>query len=128
MFDYILNCIAGSILFSCLLYLEIDDFVMDLIPPGVMVFRHLDVAMARERFPNPALAQPLGDCFPDMAGMELKEDTVINTDTAIDSMGFTMVICRLEANFDVRIPDRQWSKLQTLGDVVDAIEKRLAKA
>ena len=68
------------------------------------------------------------ECVPDMEGTELKEDTVINTDTAIDSMGFTMVICRLEANFDVRIPDRQWSKLQTLGDVVDAIEKRLPKA
>ena len=68
------------------------------------------------------------DCFPEMDGQELTENTVINTDTAIDSMGFTMVICRLEANFDVRIPDRQWSKLQTLGDVVDAIEKRLPKA
>ena len=65
------------------------------------------------------------DCFPDMAGMELKEDTVINTDTAIDSMGFVLVICKLEALFDVRIPERQWQKLQTLGDVVDAICKRL---
>lgn len=67
------------------------------------------------------------ECVPDMEGTPLTEDTVINTDTAIDSMGFTMVICRLEANFDVRIPDRQWSRLQTLGDVVDAIEKRLPK-
>ena len=32
------------------------------------------------------------DCFPDMSGMELNEDTVINTDTAIDSMGFVLVI------------------------------------
>ena len=67
------------------------------------------------------------ECVPEMEGTELREDTVINTDTAIDSMGFTMVICRLEANFDVQIPNRQWQKLQTLGDVVDAIEKRLNK-
>ena len=67
------------------------------------------------------------ECVPDLEGTPLREDTVINTDTAIDSMGFTMVICRLEANFDVRIPDLQWSRLQTLGDVVDAIEKRLPK-
>ena len=67
------------------------------------------------------------ECVPDMEGTPLSEDSVINTDTAIDSMGFTMVICRLEANFDVRIPDRQWSRLQTLGDVVDAIEKRISK-
>ena len=65
------------------------------------------------------------DCFPDMAGTELNEDTVINTETAIDSMGFVLIICRLEAMFDVRIPERQWQKLSTLGDVADAIQKRL---
>lgn len=67
------------------------------------------------------------DCFPDMQGTDLKEDSVINTETAIDSMGFVLVICKLEAIFNVKIPDRQWSKLQTLGDVADAIEKRLPK-
>ncbi len=66
------------------------------------------------------------DCFPDMKDVELQEDTVINTETAIDSMGFVLVICKLEALFDVRIPERQWKKLQTLGDVVDAIWKRIA--
>ena len=65
------------------------------------------------------------DCFPDLKDAELEEDTVINTETAIDSMGFVLVICKLEALFDVRIPERQWKKLQTLGDVVDAIYKRL---
>ncbi len=65
------------------------------------------------------------DCFPDMRETELKEDSVINTETAIDSMGFVLVICKLEALFDVRIPERQWQKLQTLGDVADAIMKRL---
>lgn len=65
------------------------------------------------------------ECVPEIEGMELNEDTVINTDAAIDSMGFTMVICRLEARYDVRIPNRQWQKLQTLGDVVTAIESRM---
>ncbi len=65
---------------------------------------------------------------PELEGMPLEEDTVINTDTGIDSMGFTLIICRLEATFNVRIPSRQWQKLQTLGSVVDAIEKRLPKA
>ena len=40
-------------------------------------------------------------------------------------MGFTLVICRLEAKYDVRIPNRQWQKLQTFGDVVTAIETRI---
>ena len=68
------------------------------------------------------------ECVPDMEGMPIYEDTVINTDTAIDSMGFTLIICRLEAAFDVRIPNRQWQKLSTVKDVVDAIEKRMPKA
>ena len=67
------------------------------------------------------------DCFPDMRELDLKEDSVINTETAIDSMGFVLVICKLEALFDVRIPERQWSKLSTLGDVVDALYKRVEK-
>ena len=68
------------------------------------------------------------DCFPDLAEQELTEDTVINTETAIDSMGFILIICKLEALFDVKIPERQWKKLSTLGDVVSAIEKYLPKA
>ena len=68
------------------------------------------------------------DCFPDMKDLDLREDSVINTETAIDSMGFVLVICKLEALFDVKIPERQWKKLQTLGDVVDAIYKRLPNA
>ncbi|MBR0200224.1 MAG: acyl carrier protein [Oscillospiraceae bacterium] len=68
------------------------------------------------------------NCFPDMEGQELTEDTVINTETAIDSMGFVLVICKLEALFDIKIPERQWAKLSTLGDVADAIMKRLPKA
>ncbi len=64
------------------------------------------------------------ECVPETEDQELNESSVINTDTAIDSMGFTLIICRLEAAFDVKIPDRQWQKLYTIGDVVSAIEKR----
>lgn len=67
------------------------------------------------------------DCVPELEDMELREDSVVNTDMAIDSMGFILIICRLEALFDIRIPERQWQKLSTLGDVVDAIMKRLDK-
>ena len=67
------------------------------------------------------------ECAPELEGTPLNEDTVINTDTGIDSMGFILLICRLEAVFDVKIPNRQWNKLQTLGAVADAIIKRLPK-
>ena len=68
------------------------------------------------------------DCFPDMEVDKLQEDSVINTETAIDSMGFVLIICKLEALFDIKIPERQWAKLSTLGDVADAVMKRLPKA
>jgi acyl carrier protein len=67
------------------------------------------------------------NCYPDMEGQKLEESTVINTETAIDSMGFILIICKLEALFGVKIPERQWAKLSTVGDVADAIIKRLPK-
>ncbi|MBQ1483730.1 MAG: acyl carrier protein [Eubacterium sp.] len=70
----------------------------------------------------------IADCFPDMEGETFDENTIVNTDTGIDSMGFVLVICKLEALFDIRIPERQWKKLSTLGDVADAIQKRLPSA
>lgn len=67
------------------------------------------------------------ESVPELEGRPLEEATVINTDTGIDSMGFTLIMCRLEARFDTKIPDRQWSKLNTLGDVVSAFERRMAR-
>lgn len=67
------------------------------------------------------------DCFPDMRDVPLEENTVVNTETAIDSMGFILVICKLEAFFNIKIPQRQWSKMSTLGDVADAVQKALEK-
>ena len=67
------------------------------------------------------------DSLPELEGKEFDESTVINTDTGIDSMGFTLIICRLEARFDVKIPTRQWARLSTFGDVVNAIEKRTGR-
>ena len=66
-------------------------------------------------------------CAPDLEGTPIYLDTVINTDMAVDSMGFTLIICRLEAVFDIKIPSRQWARLSTFGDVVNAIEKRVNK-
>jgi len=63
------------------------------------------------------------DNVPEMAGENLTEDTVLNTETAVDSMGFILIVTKLEGAFDVRIPDGEWNKMSTLGDVVDAIER-----
>ena len=63
------------------------------------------------------------DCVPELADMEITEDSVINTDMGMDSMNFILVICKLEAEFGVKIPNRLWKKLSTLGDVLDALQK-----
>ncbi len=65
------------------------------------------------------------ECAPDIEGKELTEETVINTDTGVDSMGVTLIMCRLEATLNVKVPQRQWKKLFTLGDVVDAFYAQL---
>ncbi len=67
------------------------------------------------------------ECVPELEGVEIDENSVVNTDMGMDSMNFILVICKLEALFDVKIPERQWNKLSTLGEVVDAFEKRLKK-
>ena len=36
------------------------------------------------------IRQVIRDCVPEMVGSDLSEDTVINTETAIDSMGFIL--------------------------------------
>ena len=63
------------------------------------------------------------DCVPELADAEITEASVVNTDMGMDSMNFILVICKLEAEFDMRIPNRQWSKISTLGELINAIEK-----
>ena len=67
------------------------------------------------------------DNVPDMFGTELGEDTVLNAESNVDSMGFILVVTKLEGELNVRIPDREWDKIRTLGDLVDTVYKYLPK-
>ncbi len=67
------------------------------------------------------------DNVPDMFGSELNEDTVLNAADNVDSMGFILVITKLEGEYNVKIPDDEWNRLRTLGDAVDAIMKYMPK-
>ena len=69
------------------------------------------------------IRQVIRDCVPELADIEITEDSVVNTDMGMDSMNFILVICKLEAEFGVKIPNRLWKKLSTLGDVLDALQK-----
>ena len=62
--------------------------------------------------------------MPDMFGRvdAMTEDTLLNNkDGNIDSMGFILIITKLESEFDASVPDSKWNNITTLGELVDAI-------
>ncbi|MBQ6622554.1 MAG: hypothetical protein IJH75_06935 [Mogibacterium sp.] len=67
------------------------------------------------------------DFIPELQDAELTEESVINTDTSIDSLSLIMLITKVESTFDIRIPQKKWVTINTLGELVDVVEGRLAK-
>ena len=65
------------------------------------------------------------DSAPEFEKVDLKEETVINTDAALDSMGFIYIMCKIEGEFGIKIPEKRWDKMRTLGDLVNEIERAL---
>ncbi len=56
---------------------------------------------------------------------DITEDSILNTDTGLDSMRFIYVMTKIESTFNIKIPERKWSKLVTMKDVIDAVEEEL---
>ncbi len=69
------------------------------------------------------IAAVVHDSVPELADVELREDTVINSDLRMESMELILIICKLEDECGAHIPNRLWSRFSTLGQVVDAIEQ-----
>lgn len=65
--------------------------------------------------------------MPGFENMEVDEASRINTEQGFDSMTFVYIMCKIESMYEISIPKRKWEKMVTLGDVLDAIEKELAK-
>lgn len=61
------------------------------------------------------------DNVPDAFGSELDENTLLNSGANLDSMGYILVITKLEGELGVHIPETEWDKLRTIGDVADAV-------
>ena len=55
--------------------------------------------------------------------IELDENTKINTQKELDSMTFIYLMCKLEEEFHIEIPEKKWVNFKTLGDVIDEIER-----
>ena len=65
------------------------------------------------------------DFIPELQDAELDEDSVINTDTNIDSLSLIMLITKVESTFEIRIPRKQWTTINTLGELLDKVEALL---
>lgn len=68
------------------------------------------------------IVKTVHESMPDIDTGALKEDTNF-AETGIDSMGFMLLICKLESMYDIKIPDEQWQKLTTMNDLIEAIQK-----
>lgn len=65
--------------------------------------------------------------MPGFENLQYDESARINTEAGFDSMTFVYIMCKIEAAFGIEIPKRRWEKMSTLKDMIDAVEKELAK-
>jgi acyl carrier protein len=68
----------------------------------------------------------LKSSLPELAERELTEESTVNEDKGLDSMTFTWIMCQIEDEFSVTIPQKKWRKLSKLGDLISAVEQELA--
>lgn len=78
--------------------------------------------MTREEIYN-AVLKTVHESMPDIDTSIFHEDTVF-TETGIDSMGFMLIICKLESQYNIKIPDERWQQLTTVHDLIDEIKQR----
>lgn len=57
---------------------------------------------------------------------EITLDSNINID-GFESLNFIMLICEIESDYGIKIPDKVWKKLRTVGDVVNAVAEAVEK-
>lgn len=57
--------------------------------------------------------------------VNLTEKTKIDKNLGISSLGVVQIICGLEDEFDIEIPNSVIKKLKTVGDVIKYLEENL---
>jgi acyl carrier protein len=62
----------------------------------------------------------------DLTGIEVRADAVLGTDIPIDSRDMLRALSRMEARFHVRFTPQDTLTMRTVGDVVAAVNRRLA--
>lgn len=67
----------------------------------------------------------ISEYLPDIDINTIGDDTTLGNVDVFDSMTILLIITKLEAFYGIEIPDRKWRKLQTFGDVVEAVYAEL---
>ena len=57
--------------------------------------------------------------------LPINKDTVLRTDLKINSYDFVQIICAIEDEFDIEIPDRELAHMITVKDVTNFIEANI---
>ena len=57
--------------------------------------------------------------------IEIDEDTKINTQKSLDSITFIYLMCKIEEGFEIKISEKNWIKMETIGDIIKEIQKSL---
>lgn len=63
----------------------------------------------------------------DKEDKELNESTAIVDDLGADSLEVIELVMHLEEAFEIEMPEDEMSKLRTIGDIAEAIDRGLAK-
>ncbi len=66
------------------------------------------------------LARLIHQYIPSLQNEEITRDTPINS-KGYESLNYIYIICTLESDYGVKIPDKVWMKLRTVGEVVDTV-------
>ncbi len=55
--------------------------------------------------------------------IEITEASVIRSDLGLSSYDLVQLVCRIEDEFDIEIPDKYINSFKTIGDVIKFIEE-----
>ena len=64
--------------------------------------------------------------IPSLQNEEITRETTINS-KGYESLNYIYIICTLENDYGVKIPDKTWMKLRTVGEVVDVVYNAATK-
>ena len=62
--------------------------------------------------------------YTELEDIHITRDSVLLQDLGLNSLDLLEMICGVEDEFQIEIPDREVWKLKTVGDVIDYIEKQ----